>query len=159
MYMYMYMYICICIYIYVYIYVHTYTFIFIDRITLVFMSHIWVVLFALNESVTHLNEWVPCHTYEWVSAFHVTQFMSHIWMSGCLSSCDVHECVSASLRCEWVLSHIRIRKHQRMCFRYVPATEWRSRDEMTAMRTCVDTQYVAVCYSVLQCVAVCCSVL
>ena len=30
---------------------------------------------------------------------------------------------------------------------------------MTAMRTCVDTQYFAVCYNVLQCVAVCCGVL
>jgi len=48
--------------------------------------------------VTHVNKCVPCHTYEWMSASHVTQFMSHVWMGKCLSWCNTYECVGASLQ-------------------------------------------------------------
>jgi len=105
--------------------------------------------------VTHVNEWVPCHTYEWKCAAHATQFMSHIWMGQCMSSCHTYECVGASLRCEWVMSHVWIRNHQRKCLRYVPAKIW----GMAPISPCGDTQCIAVHCSVLQRIAVCCSVL
>jgi len=93
--------------------------------------------------------------YEWMSASHVTQLVSHIWIGKCMSSCHTYECVRASLRCECVMPHVWMRKHQRMSFRYVPAKQW----EMTPISPCVDTQCIAMCCSALQCVAMCCSVL
>jgi len=88
-----------------------------------------------------------CHTYEWESVcLHVTHMSV---------TCHTYECVDASLRCECVMSHVWIRKHERMGFRYVPAKQW----GMTPMPPCVDTQCIAMCCSALQCVAVCCSVL
>ena len=154
----------------------------------------WFSAFWMSR-VTHMNECVlVVMSHTWVRGYcsslvhtcdivhsHITECMSHMWMSGCLSSCHTCECVGASLRCEWVMWPIRMRKHQRMCFRYVPATEWRSRrrddfqiDACVAV-SCRVLQCVVVCCSdlewrsrdemtstcmcVLQCVAVCCSVL
>jgi len=93
--------------------------------------------------VTHVNAWVPCHLYEWMSASHVTKFVPHIWMGKRMSSCHTYECVGASLRCEWVMSHVWIKKHQRMCFRYVPAKQC----GMTPMPPCVDTQCIVMFFS------------
>jgi len=85
----------------------------------------------------------------------VTEFMSHIWLGKCMSSCHIYECVRAFLRCEWDISYVWMRKQQRRCLRHVPAKQW----GMTPMSPCVDTQCIAVCCSALQCVAVCCGVL
>jgi len=120
---------------------------------------------ALWMSSYHMYEWVRALSHIYMSACfsHVTQFMPHIWIRECLSSSHKYQCVSASLLCGWVMSHGWTKKHQRICFRYVPVTELRSRDEMTTMWTCVDTQCVAlgciVLHSVCHCVSVCCSVL
>ena len=118
------------------------------------VSHIWMSEFH----ITHMTEWVLYHTHDWVSASHVARIMSHKWMSGCWSSCHIHENVSASPCCEWVMSHIRMSKLHGMYFRYVPATEWSSSDEMTPTWTFL-LQRVAACCSVLQRVAAYCSVL
>jgi len=119
---------------------------------LVLISHIWVrECFASRwmSHITHMGEWVPCRIYAWVVVSHVTQFMSHIWLSECLFWSHTYQCEGASFRWEWGMSHTWMRKHQRMCFSYALLIECRSRYEMTAMRTCVDTQCVAVCCSVL----------
>ena len=112
--------------------------------------------------VTHVNEWVPCHIYEWMSASHVTQFMSHIWMVKWLSAFHTQKCVGASLRCEWVMSHVGIRKHQRICFQVRTRVPMRHDPHVTLWWQAVYCSVllcIAVCCSVLQCVAVCCSVL